>query len=44
MNEVQIFEGKDFQNLDEFIDMYLNEVDVEFDNDLVYPYYWPINI
>jgi hypothetical protein len=44
MNEVQIFEGKDFQDLDEFIDMYLNEVDIEFDNDLVYPYYWPISV
>ena len=43
-NEVEIFEGDNFQSLDEFIEMYINEVDVEFDNDLIYPYYWPINV
>ena len=43
-NEIEIFEGDNFQSLDEFIEMYINEVDVEFDNDLIYPYYWPINV
>ena len=42
-NEIECFEGPDFMNIDIFADMYLNEVKIEFDSDVVYPYYWPIN-
>ena len=43
-NEIECFEGQDFMSIDTFADMYLNEVKVEFDSDVVYPYYWPISV
>ena len=43
-NEIECFEGPDFMNIDIFADMYLNEVKIEFDSDVVYPYYWPISV
>ena len=42
-NEIECFEGEDFMNIDTFANMYLDEVKVEFDSDVIYPYYWPIN-
>ena len=43
-NEIESFEGEDFMSVDTFADMYLDEVKVEFDSDVIYPYYWPINV
>lgn len=43
-NEIEVFEGNDYMSLKEFFEIYLDELDVEFDNEQVYPYYWPINI
>ena len=43
-NEIECFEGEDFMNIDTFADMYLDEIKVEFDSDVIYPYYWPINV
>lgn len=43
-NEIEIFEGNLFMSLDTFISTYLDEEKVEFDSDVIYPYYWPINI
>ena len=42
-NEIECFEGKDFMDIDTFSEMYLEELKIEFDSDVVYPYYWPIN-
>ena len=43
-NEIECFEGEDFMNIKTFANMYLDEVKVEFDSDVIYPYYWPINV
>ena len=43
-NEIECFEGEDFMSIDAFYNMYLDEVKVEFDSDVIYPYYWPINV
>ena len=43
-NEIECFEGEDFMNIDTFANMYLDEVKIEFDSDVIYPYYWPINV
>lgn len=43
-NEIELFEGDLFLSIDAFIEMYLDEEKVEFDSDVVYPYYWPMNI
>ena len=43
-NEIEVFEGEMFMNINEFFETYLEEPEAEFDSDLVYPYYWPINI
>ena len=43
-NEIECFEGQDFMSIDTFADMYLDEVKIEFDSDVVYPYYWPISV
>ena len=43
-NEIECFEGEDFMNIETFANMYLDEVKVEFDSDVIYPYYWPINV
>ena len=42
-NEIECFEGKDFMDIDTFSEMYLDELKIEFDSDVIYPYYWPIN-
>ena len=42
-NEIECFEGKDFMDIDTFKEMYLDELKIEFDSDIIYPYYWPIN-
>ena len=42
-NEIECFEGKDFMDIDTFSEMYLDELKIDFDSDVVYPYYWPIN-
>ena len=43
-NEIEVFEGEDFMNINAFANMYLDEVKFEFDSDVCYPYYWPINV
>ena len=43
-NEIECFEGEDFMSIDTFVNMYLDEEKIEFDSDVVYPYYWPINV
>ena len=43
-NEIECFEGEDFMSIDRFYNMYLDEVKVDFDSDVIYPYYWPINV
>ena len=42
-NEIECFEGSDFMDIDTFYEIYLDELKIEFDSDVVYPYYWPIN-
>ena len=43
-NEIECFEGPDFMSIDTFTNMYLDEIKIEFDSDVIYPYYWPINV
>ena len=44
MNEINVFASEEYPSLDDFISLYLNEMEVDFDDDVVYPYYWPINV
>lgn len=42
INEVDVFMGEDYMTLEEFVKMYIDEIEIEMDDDVVYPYYWPI--
>jgi len=42
--EIKEFSGSDFVSLENFVKMYIDMVDVELDEDLVWPYNWPINV
>ena len=44
MNEINLFVSEEYPNLDSFIQLYLDELEINFDDDIVYPYYWPINV
>lgn len=44
MNEIEVFISEEYANLDNFIQLYLDELEIDFDDDVVYPYYWPINV
>ena len=44
MDEINEFTGPDFISLEYFIKMYVDMVDIELDEDIVWPYHWPINV
>ena len=44
MNEVEIFFGEEYPSIEQFISLYFDEMEIDFDDDLVYPYYWPLNV
>lgn len=44
MDEIREFTGPDFISLEYFIKMYVEMIDVELDEDIIWPYQWPINI
>ena len=43
-NEISVFEGEQFMSIEAFANMYLDDYTLEFDSEVVYPYYWPINV
>ena len=38
MNEINLFVSEEYPNLDSFIQLYLDELEINFDDDIVYPY------
>ena len=42
INDVRVFMGEDYMRLPEFVKIYQGEIDMQLDDDVVYPYYWPI--
>jgi hypothetical protein len=44
MDEINEFTGPDFVNLDTFVKMYIDMMDIELDEDRIWPYQWPFNI
>lgn len=42
--EIKEFTGPDYISLDFFIKMYIDMIDFELDEDLIWPYNWPINV
>ena len=44
LNELREFEGPDFISLEKFIKYYVEMIDVELDEDIIWPYQWPMNI
>lgn len=43
-DEIKEFTGSDFISLEKFVKMYIDMIDVELDEDLVWPYNWHINV
>jgi hypothetical protein len=44
MEEIRDFTGPDFINLEYFVKMYVEMIDFELDEDIIWPYQWPFNI
>jgi hypothetical protein len=44
MGEIKEFTGQDFISLETFINMYVDMLDIELDEDIIWPYHWPINV
>lgn len=44
LDEIKDFLGNDYMSLDYFKKMYMDIVDVELDDDIIFPYQWPLNI
>ncbi len=44
MDEITEFTGPDFISLEMFINMYVDMLDIELDEDIIWPYHWPINV
>lgn len=44
MDEIREFTGNDFINLEYFIKMYVEMIDFELDEDIIWPYHWPLNV
>jgi hypothetical protein len=43
-DEIREFTGNDFVSLENFVKMYIDMIDVELDEDLIWPYNWPLNV
>ena len=44
MDEVKEFSGPDYISLEYFVKMYVDMIDVELDEDIIWPYHWPLNV
>ena len=44
MDEINEFMGPDFISIEYFIKMYVEMIDIELDEDIIWPYHWPINV
>lgn len=44
MDEIYEFTGPDYISLKKFVEMYMDTIDIELDEDLIWPYQWPMNI
>lgn len=44
MDEINEFTGSDFISIEYFIKMYVEMIDIELDEDIIWPYHWPINV
>lgn len=42
--ELKDYSGLDYINLDDFIKLYVDFLDVNLDEDVIWPYQWPINL
>jgi len=43
MDEIKEFTGREFINIDYFVKLYINFIDVELDEDIVWPLQWHLN-
>jgi hypothetical protein len=44
MDEIREFTGPDYITLEYFIKMYVEMIDLELDEDIIWPYHWPLNV
>lgn len=44
INEINEFTGSDYVSIETFNQMYFENLELEFDDDVVYPYYWPVSL
>jgi len=43
MDEIREFTGPEYINIDSFVKLYINFIDVELDDDIVWPVAWHLN-
>lgn len=43
-DDVREFSSAEFINLETFVSMYIDNLDVQLDEDYVWPYEWPIDV
>lgn len=43
LDEIKEFTSQEFINLDYFVKFYINSIDVELDEDIVWPLQWHLN-
>ena len=44
MEEIRELTGRDFISLSYFVKMYVDVMDWELDEDIIWPYQWPLNV
>ena len=43
-DDIKDFTSDTFLKVSDFVDMYIKPLEVELDEDIIWPYHWPINI